>query len=163
MTYTTVLILLCLLSVALTGFGAAIALFRESQINPGQRVRIANLLVLSLASSFFCVLPLIILAARVPELMAFRVSQIILAALVSFIVAARFIPSYRLNRSRITDLTLFLSSIAMLLGTAILQVVSALDDRSAMASYMTGVTMVMIVAGIAFFRVVSATMEGNEP
>jgi predicted Co/Zn/Cd cation transporter (cation efflux family) len=163
MTYATVLILLCLLSVTLTGFGAAIALFRESRIDPGQRVRISNLLVLSLASAFFCVLPLIILASRVPELMAFRVSQITLAALVSLIVAARFIPSYRLNRSRITDLTLFFSSIAMLLGTAILQVVSALDDRSAMASYMTGVTMVIIVAGIAFFRVVSATMNGNEP
>ncbi len=162
MIYSTVLILLCVLSVALTGFGAAVVLFRDSKIDPGQRIRVANMLVLSLSCAFFSLVPLIMLAARVPELMAFRVSQIMLAAVVSFIVAARFIPSYRLNRGRITDFTLFILSIVLLLGTAILQVVSAIDDQSAMASYMTGVTTLVIVAGIAFYRVVAAAMQGDD-
>ncbi|MDP6375029.1 MAG: hypothetical protein QF921_06650 [Pseudomonadales bacterium] len=162
MNYTYILALLCLLSVALIGFAAALVLFGPRAHSPGQRIRVTNLLTLGLLSGFFSLLPLLVIATRVPELLAFRISQLGLAGAVSFMIAVRFIPSYRLNRSQITEFTLFLLSIALLLGAACVQVYSALDDHSPIPYYMVGVTTLVIVTGLTFYRVVSYAMRNPE-
>jgi hypothetical protein len=162
MNNTHVLILLCLLSLVLTGFASALVLFGRYHGDPGQKIRVVNLLALGLMSGLFCLMPLVIGAARVPEGTAFRISQFVLAASVSFLVAVRFIPSFRLNRSRISELALFFLSIGLLLGTAILQVVSAVDERSAVPYYMVGVATLVLVTGITFYRVVNFAMRHPE-
>ena len=159
MNYTYILALLCLLSVALIGFAAALVMFGRQETPPGQRIRIRNLLTLGLLSGLFSLLPLLVIATRIPEVLAFRISQLGLAGAVSFMVAVRFIPSYRLNKAHITELALFFLSIALLLVAALVQVYSALNNHSPVPYYMVGVTTLVIVTGITFYRVVSYALR----
>ena len=159
MNYTHILALLCLLSVALIGFAAALVLFSRHETSPAQSVRVRNLLSLGLLSGLFSLLPLLVMATRVPELQAFRISQLALAGGVSVMVAVRFIPSFRLNREHITELALFLASIALLMVAVFVQVLSAIDERTPVPYYMVGVTTLVIVTGITFYRVVAYAMQ----
>lgn len=153
----TIYLDIALISVLIAGFASVVVVIRDDGAQPAMiRLRLVNLLILSLMTTLFAMVPDLLVAMGASEADAYQTAQLMFATSCAIFLATRFLPSLRTNRESGMGMRFFTVSSTLFVIAIALQVISAvqMSPLTVEGSYAAGITLVMLVSGLLFFRLV---------
>ena len=156
----TIYLDIALISVLIAGFASIAVVIRDERLRDPTmvRLRLVNLLILSLMTTLFAMAPDLLVAMGADEAGAYQVAQLTFATSCAIVLATRFLPSLRTNRESGGGMGFFILSSGIFCAAILLQMISAIQmsPLSVAGSYAAGITLVLVVAGLLFFRLVTS-------
>ncbi len=153
----TIYVDIALISVLIAGFASIVVVIRDHEPQTAMiRMRLVNLLILSLMTTLFAMVPDLLVAMGAAAANAYQLAQLMFATTCAIFLATRFLPSLRTNRESGMGLRFFTISSSLFVIAIALQLISAIQmsPLTVEGSYAAGITLVMLVSGLLFFRLV---------
>ena len=147
-------------SVAFAGFAGLMAFVRartEEAVALILRGRLEGMVAIALVSTAFSILPVVVFAQGISEVMAWRTSALLFAvayAPITFVTWRRAIAAKNVGILSVAQLTPYIATIGLIsvVGSAVLQ-------RYSSGLYLLGLFLILLVSGTLFLMLVTTLLD----